>query len=203
MTASNAGRAAKRQAAKAFSHEAADGARTVPGGAPRDDAALSPNRQAGDPASFVSCLSRTLAAANRFLTERLREEGLSGLVPSHGDILVQLFGGNAMTMQGLAQAIGRDPSTVTALVRKLAGAGYVATEKSAADRRVTEVTLTGKGAALEEAFRGISAELLAVQMHGVERADFDVACSVLNTVRRNFAEAADGAAEGFEERNLS
>ena len=187
MTASNAGRAAKRQAAKAFSHEAADGARTVPGGAPRDDAALSPNRQAGDPASFVSCLSRTLAAANRFLTERLREEGLSGLVPSHGDILVQLFGGNAMTMQA----------------RNAVKALRATTEKSAADRRVTEVTLTGKGAALEEAFRGISAELLAVQMHGVERADFDVACSVLNTVRRNFAEAADGAAEGFEERNLS
>lgn len=31
---------------------------------------------------FVSTLSRTLAAANRFLMTRLREEGLDTLVPS-------------------------------------------------------------------------------------------------------------------------
>lgn len=83
-----------------------------------------------NPSSFVSFLSRTLAEANRFIVEQLKQRGLSDLVPSHGDILVHLFAHEPVTMQELAQAINRDPSTVTALVRKLSDAGYVRTAKA-------------------------------------------------------------------------
>lgn len=74
---------------------------------------------------IVSLMSRTLGAANRYLVELMAREGLAGIVPSHGDILMQLFAHDAMSMAALAEAIGKDPSTVTALVRKLANAGYV------------------------------------------------------------------------------
>lgn len=94
---------------------------------------------------FVSTLSRTLAAANRFLMTRLRDEGLDSLVPSHGDILMHLFVHEDVTMHELAQAIGREPSTVTCLVRKLANAGYVQTAKHDGDRRITYASLTEQG----------------------------------------------------------
>lgn len=144
-----------------------------------------------DPGSFVSFLSRTLAEANRFIVDQLKQRGLSDLVPSHGDILVHLFAHEPVTMQELAQAINRDPSTVTALVRKLSDAGYVRTAKAAGDKRVTEVSLTEKGAGLRDDFAAISAKLLDTQMQGIDDGDFDIACDVLGHVRDNFAKALD------------
>ena len=48
-------------------------------------------QRAIDAGSFISGLSRTLAAANGYLVERMHAAGLENLVPSHGDILIQLF----------------------------------------------------------------------------------------------------------------
>lgn len=47
---------------------------------------------------------------------------------------MQLFANGEVPMTTLADAIGKDPSTVTALVNKLVDAGYVKTEKSTSDR---------------------------------------------------------------------
>lgn len=145
---------------------------------------------------FVSTLSRTLAAANRFLMTRLREEGLDTLVPSHGDILMHLFVHESVTMHELARAIGREPSTVTSLVKKLANAGYVQTDKHGSDRRITYVTLTDEGKGLRGIFDGISAELVSVQMGRVTPQGFDVTRDTLETMRRNFEEALDTRGKG-------
>lgn len=145
---------------------------------------------------FVSTLSRTLAAANRFLMTRLREEGLDTLVPSHGDILMHLFVHESVTMHELARAIGREPSTVTSLVKKLANAGYVQTDKHGSDRRITYVTLTDEGKGLRGIFDGISAELVSVQMGRVTPQGFDVTRDTLETMRRNFEEALDTREKG-------
>lgn len=145
---------------------------------------------------FVSTLSRTLAAANRFLMTRLREEGFDTLVPSHGDILMHLFVHESVTMHELARAIGREPSTVTSLVKKLANAGYVQTDKHGSDRRITYVTLTDEGKGLRGIFDGISAELVSVQMGRVTPQGFDVTRDTLETMRRNFEEALDTRGKG-------
>lgn len=158
-----------------------------PLGAEAPRAAFAP----ADEASFVSALSRTLAAANGYLMALLAEAGLCELAPSHGDILMRLFVEQPITMQRLAEAIHRDPSTVTALVRKLAQAGYVATRKGDADRRITEVSLTEKGAALRPVFEAISRQLREAQMRGVDPESFRAACAVLDRIRGNFACAAD------------
>lgn len=149
---------------------------------------------------FVSTLSRTLAAANRFLMTRLRDEGLDSLVPSHGDILMYLFVHEDVTMHELALAIGREPSTVTCLVRKLANAGYVQTAKHDGDRRITYASLTERGRRLRGVFDEISTELVATQMTGVSPADFDVTRDTLETMRRNFdsALAVDTSRKGDE-----
>lgn len=151
---------------------------------------------ARETSGFVSALSRALAAANRYLVACLHEEGLTELVPSHGDILVYLFAHEAVPMQDLAHAIHRDPSTVTALVKKLAAAGYVSTAKSVVDRRVTEVTLTEKGRALQKSFEAISQRLSAVQMRGIDPVALEDAQRSIDAVRENFERALN------EERDL-
>ena len=85
--------------------------------------------------SFVNTLSQTLTAANAYLVSLLSQVGLKDLVPSHGDILVALFAQETVTMQELSEKIHRDPSTITALVKKLVLGGYVQTQKSVTDKR--------------------------------------------------------------------
>lgn len=142
-----------------------------------------------DPQGFVNSLSQTLGEANRFLTAQMSTRGLKGLVPSHGDILIALFAGRPLTMQELAAKINRDPSTVTALVKRLIREGYARTERRAADRRVVEVSLTEKGAALRYDFDDISRSLLETQMQGVDEEDFQTACRVLGRIKQNFTES--------------
>ena len=138
---------------------------------------------------IVSLMSRTLGAANRYLVELMAREGLAGIVPSHGDILMQLFACGEQPMQELARAIGRDPSTVTALVKKLAAAGYVRTEKGVEDRRATIVSLTERGRGLRGEFEAVSKELSVVQGLGIDPTDMETARRVLGTVRDNFEHA--------------
>ena len=84
-------------------------------------------------------------------------------------------------MREIAQKIGRDKSTVTALVKKLIDFGYVQKEPDRNDSRVTLVKLTKSGRALREDFDEISKTLLQrvykgftekekeVMVHGLER----------------------------------
>lgn len=139
--------------------------------------------------TFVSGLSRTLAQANAFITDLLHQKGLSNLVTSHGDILVTLFNCETITMQELAQSIGRDPSTVTTLVKKLVAAGYIETQKNPDDRRSTNVFLTEKGKALHHDFDEISSELVTIQMKNVDPDDFAITCKTLHLIRNNFKQA--------------
>ena len=98
---------------------------------------------------IVSVLSHTLGAANRQLIQIMTREGLQDIVPSHGDILMCLFAHDEMPMAALAEAIGKDPSTVTALVRKLIASGYVEKHAGVQDRRINYVSLTKRGKALK------------------------------------------------------
>lgn len=139
--------------------------------------------------SFVNMLSQTLTAANAYLVSLLSQAGLKDLVPSHGDILVALFAQETVTMQELSEKIHRDPSTITALVKKLVLGGYVQTQKSVTDKRRTEVSLTPKGKSLRSAFETISTTLVSTQMQGVDADAFAVTCATLNQIRANFIAA--------------
>lgn len=147
--------------------------------------------------SFVNTLSQTLTAANAYLISLLSQAGLKDLVPSHGDILVALFAHEMVTMQALSEKIHRDPSTITALVKKLVMGGYVQTQKSVTDKRCTEVSLTKKGKSLRLAFETISTTLVSTQMQGIDTDAFAITCATLNQIRANFI-----AANQKEDANL-
>lgn len=149
--------------------------------------------EAANPDNFVNCLARTLSAANQYLTMLLRDAGLVDLVPSHGEILIHLFACEPVTMQDLARSVHKDPSTMTALVRKLVEADYVSTRKSDADRRVTEVSLTAKGRSLKAAFERISSRLKGVQAKGIDADAFRTTCRTLDAIYNNFKKAVDDA----------
>ena len=147
---------------------------------------------------MVSVVARTRALANRYLVQQRGVRGLEGLVTSHGDVLLQLFAEDGLPMRELAARVYRDPSTVTTLVKKLADAGYVRTERGVRDRRSVVVLLTERGRVLERDFQEISQCLLEVQRKGIDDARMEAAREVLLQMQQNFAAALDA---GSEERH--
>lgn len=126
------------------------------------------------------------AGVNRCLAAALESRGIKGLAPSHGAILHHLFLRGEASMKELAAAAKRDKSTVTALVKKLVAAGYVATEAAPDDLRSVRVRLTGAGHALEPAFREISQALLERAWRGIAPDDRGRLVRLLETMEANF-----------------
>lgn len=109
--------------------------------------------------AILSLISKIHAKGNRFIIEELKNNGVDGLVPSHGDILVCLYKNNKMTMKDIANCIHRTKPTVTVLVDKLEKLGYLKRAASDKDNRSTYVILTQKGEYFKATFDQISNNL--------------------------------------------
>ena len=130
---------------------------------------------------IISLVSRIRDKAGRIIIAELNRRNIPGLAPSHGDILMLLFHSETVSMREIAKRIGRDKSTVTALIKKLIDFGYVQKEQDPSDSRVVRVKLTKPGRALRNDFDEISQTLLRkvykgftekekeVMIHGLER----------------------------------
>ena len=104
-------------------------------------------------------ISRIHEKGSRFIAEQLKQNGIDGLVPSHGDILAVLYMCQKSTMKDIADKIHRTKPTVTVLVDKLEKFGLVKREKSAEDSRITYIVLTEKGKEFQPVFKKISEDL--------------------------------------------
>lgn len=109
---------------------------------------------------IVYFISRTKANMIKFIENKLKENNLNDLIPTHGNILTALYESNKkLTMKEIAKKIGKDKSTVTSLVNKLINLGYLKKEPSTADRRVTYISLTEKARDIEGKFNFISSQV--------------------------------------------
>lgn len=134
----------------------------------------------------IFLMRRINEKANKFLVNKLAKIGLPGLAPSHGDVIANLFKYKEITMSRLSNVIYRDPSTVTALVSKLKRMGYVQTRKDSADTRVTYVSLTDEGKALEPYFQRISLELYRLEYQGLTQEEKKTLHALLSKIHANF-----------------
>lgn len=148
-------------------------------------------------------ISRTRALVDQLLVARLTDLGYPMLSPTHGDVLSQLFKRGDTCMCELSRAIGRDPSTVTALVRKLVALGFVETRKSDRDRRSTVVSLTEEGSRLRAPFERISRELRESWKEGVDAEDLDACVRVLAVMRENLSTAMGRCGRGQPAGSIS
>ena len=130
-------------------------------------------------------MSRIREKANKLIVRELRQHGVEGIVPSHGEIMVHLFAAEECTMQDLAKQINRTKPTVTVLVEKLVACGYVVKEKSAEDNRVTFIKLTAKGWELKPIFEVISAKMNALVYQGLSDEEAEMLEKVLTQINCN------------------
>lgn len=134
----------------------------------------------------VYLISKIRIKANRYIVESLVAEGIEGIVPSHGDIMIHLFENKNYTMQELAKKINRTKPTLTTLVNKLVNYGYVTKEKSKNDNRVTYIKLTPLGIALKPVFKSISQNLNDIAYKDLSDEEAIFLENILNKVNDNF-----------------
>jgi len=134
----------------------------------------------------ISLISKVREKVNRFIESEMSKHGLEGIVTSHGDIIYALFKSPRLTMAEIAEKIGKDKSTVTALVDKLARLGYVTKKRDTEDTRVVYVALTYKGNQLKPVFDAISNEVLDTFYLDISEKEKEDLIRILNKVYNNF-----------------
>lgn len=106
---------------------------------------------------IVYFISKTRKKMIHYISRQLQDQGLTDLVPSYGNILTALYDhGGSMNMKEIGALIGKEKSTVTALVAKLEKLDYVEKVKSTHDKRITHVVLTQKSKDVKKTFDQIS-----------------------------------------------
>lgn len=109
---------------------------------------------------IIYFISRTKANMIKFIENKLKENDLTDLIPTHGNVLTALYESDKkLTMKDIANKIGKDKSTVTSLINKLIDLGYVKKEKCTKDKRITYINLTKKARDIEDRFNFISSQV--------------------------------------------
>jgi DNA-binding MarR family transcriptional regulator len=133
-------------------------------------------------------ISRARSAISDFLAKELEAAGLSGLCPSHGDILSALFQEDGRSMGELSAAIRRKKNTTTVLIGKLEKSGYVKAVPDPADGRRVIISLSPSGSALREPFERISRRLRQTALASISEAELSGLRSVLAKIQDNLGE---------------
>ena len=133
-------------------------------------------------------LSKTKKKMIKFIESQLVEEGIEDLVPAYGNILTVLYNNNGrLMMKDIAAIVGKDKSTITALIKSLMKLGYVNKIKSEKDKRITYIELTKKSYGVKNKFDKISNELNEKAYKGFSEEEKEMFLRLLKKMNNNFS----------------
>ena len=121
-----------------------------------------------------------------YLQKELARVGCVGIVPSHGEILFNLFQNEEMTMTELSNEISKDRSTVTALVAKLIKKEMVIYVENPEDMRSKKVRLTDKGNLFRREFVNISNNMDEKLWNNISKDEKETFIKVMLKMKDNF-----------------
>lgn len=136
-------------------------------------------------AGIIAILATIRDKANKFILQQLKERGVHDIVPAHGAVFIALFRNSELPMGQIARIIDRDKSTVTTLVNKLSGLGYLERRKDDSDSRVSLIRLTEKGKSLETDFMDISKNLLSRVYDGFSDLEKGILMTLVERIKNN------------------
>ncbi len=136
-------------------------------------------------AGIIAILATIRDKANKFILQQLKERGVYDIVPAHGAVFIALFRNSELPMGQIARIIDRDKSTVTTLVNKLSGLGYLERRKDDSDSRVSLIRLTEKGKSLETDFMDISKNLLSRVYDGFSDLEKGILMTLVERIKNN------------------
>ena len=139
---------------------------------------------AKDPGSAILALHRATHATLHALTTRLADLDLPA---ADINVLANLADGVARTVGALADATATRPSTLTSLLDRLTGRGFIVRETDLADRRSFVIRLPPAGRAAAERAAAAIADLerqALATMTSAQRAGFHAVIDALAEVTR-------------------
>ena len=140
-----------------------------------------------DVSSLLVLISPIHMLAADFTNRRLAEKG--NFVSSHGHILYLLSQRETMTMGEIAQAVNRNKSTTTALIKKLDEEGLTKEETGGADSRKKYISLTPKGKKYNRLTASISKELLEGCYRGFSQEEKEQLLRLLLKLSKNIEDS--------------
>jgi DNA-binding MarR family transcriptional regulator len=136
---------------------------------------------------IVYFISKTKKKMVKFIEKKLYEKELYNLVPSYGNILTVLYDHNGtMSMKEIGTLLGKEKSTITAIVDKLEKLGYVSKIKNEKDRRTTFVCLTEMGKDIEKKFEEISKDVQSAAYNNFTKEEKSEFLRLLKKMNQNF-----------------
>lgn len=136
---------------------------------------------------IVYFISKTKKKMVKFIEKKLNEKELYNLVPSYGNILTVLYDHNGtLSMKEIGKLLGKEKSTITAIVDKLEKLGYVDKIKSEKDRRTTFVCLTEMGKNIEKKFEEISCDVHSTAYKNFTKEEKNEFLRLLKKMNQNF-----------------
>lgn len=137
---------------------------------------------------IVYFISKTKKKMTSFIERQLKEKGLEELVPSYGNILTVLYdNGGKLSMKEIGELIGKDKSTVTAIVNKLSILGYVEREKDINDKRITYISITEKSEMIRGKFDEISNQVYKTAYKDFSEKEKELFLKLLKKLNNNFS----------------
>ncbi|KQB77935.1 MarR family winged helix-turn-helix transcriptional regulator [Clostridium butyricum] len=136
---------------------------------------------------IIYFISRTKSNMIKFIENKLKENNLTELIPTHGNVLTSLYESDRkLTMKEIAKKIGKDKSTVTPLINKLIDLGYIQKEKSPIDKRITYISLTPKAREIESTFNNISDQVKETAYKDFTKEEKEEFLRLLKKLNSNF-----------------
>ena len=102
--------------------------------------------------------------------------------------IIALWEQDGQTVKGLGEKLFLEPSTMTPMLKRLEGMGYVRRERDSQDERNVRIFLTEAGRALRE--KGFGLGSVTRKAAGLPDADFTALQKAVVHLRDNLAEAA-------------
>lgn len=94
--------------------------------------------------NFLYALSKIRQNLFSFLEREMAAVNIRGISPSDGDILFLLDRRGELTIQEIAAFTVKDKSTVSSVIKRLEGRGYVTKKRGDGDGRTVRIALTQK-----------------------------------------------------------
>ena len=117
-------------------------------------------------------VSKVHRLSGRIFARMLKEHDIE-INPAQGRILFVLWREDGIPIRELAKRTSLGKSALTSMLDRLEEAGYVARERSEADRRVILVRRTAKDRAAQAAYERVSEKMAEVYYAGLESQEID------------------------------
>ncbi|MGF6780533.1 MarR family winged helix-turn-helix transcriptional regulator [Paraburkholderia sp. GAS334] len=127
-----------------------------------------------------------LSKARNVLAQRMdRAVGPLGLTSSQIGVILLLSCGRAHTPYELSRAMSYDSGSMTRMLDRLEKKGFIARNRSDADRRMVELELTPEGKEAARVLPGIGSAVLNEQLRGFSESDVATLVNLLDRFIQN------------------